>query len=340
MLAGKKSPQHKSGGNSGQKKHHPNNGGTHKGAHKHQGDHSQKNRQQKAGHNNGGKNNGQHAQDGKRKHAGKSDGKHDGSSKEVHADIVGGAGVPSAKYPFQVALLDKRNGEKGFTKQFCGGSLIDAQHVLTAAHCVAGRNGNGPKNLRVLIGVTELNSHQGQTRQIATITVHPGYDGKSTSNDAAVLRLDSPVDTSQIPPITPAGPGDKGLESPGTMLTVAGWGSTHQHIAGKKNRNKPPKYSHVLREVQIPVVADDQCVSDYAEKGGGQVNPAVMLCAGQSGQDSCWGDSGGPLFAATQAGYVQVGIVSWGGGCAAPDRPGVYTRVSAISDFIQSATSS
>jgi secreted trypsin-like serine protease len=65
-----------------------------------------------------------------------------------------------------------------------------------------------------------------------------------------------------------------------------------------------------------------------------------MICAGQSGQDSCWGDSGGPLFAASQGGYIQVGIVSWGGGCAAPDRPGVYTRVSAIADFIQNATAS
>jgi secreted trypsin-like serine protease len=121
-------------------------------------------------------------------------------------------------------------------------------------------------------------------------------------------------------------------------LTVTGWGSQRQHVAGKKNRNKPPKYSHVLREVQIPVVADDQCVSDYADKGGGQISPGVMMCAGQPGLDSCWGDSGGPLFAASQGGFIQVGIVSWGGGCAAPDRPGVYTRVSAISDFIQSAT--
>jgi secreted trypsin-like serine protease len=246
--------------------------------------------------------------------------------------------VPAAKYPFQVALLDKRNGKKGFTRQFCGGSLIDAQHVLTVAHCVAGRSKTTPENLRVLIGITELNSKQGLTSQIASITIHPGYRGKSGVNDAAVIRLETPVDTSQYPPITPAGPGDTGLESPGTMVTVTGWGSIHQHLAGKTNRNKPPKYSHILREVQIPIVADDQCTSDYGHKGGGHITSSVMICAGQAGLDSCWGDSGGPLFEATQSGYVQIGIVSWGGGCAAPDRPGVYTRVSAIADFIQNAT--
>jgi Trypsin len=256
----------------------------------------------------------------------------------VSADIVGGAGVPANRYPFQIALLDKRNGKKGFNKQFCGGSLIDASHVLTAAHCVAGRATSGPTNLRVLAGVTLLNSKEGQTHQIESITIHPQYDGKTQRYDAAVLRLETPLDTSLHPPIRPAGPGETALETPGTMLTVTGWGNMRQHVTGKKNRNKRPKYSHGLREVQVPVVANDECVGDYGGKGNGQVSPDVMLCAGQAGLDSCSGDSGGPLFVSTPGGYVQVGIVSWGEGCAAPYRPGVYTRVSAVADFIQSAT--
>jgi hypothetical protein len=339
--AKEKSHRHKAGGSGGKRKHRSSDGANneesqHKGNRERRGHHAQR------GKSNDGAGPAKNHQQSDRSHkhgaSGESGGKQDNAQNDVHADIVGGAGVPATKYPFQVALLDKRNGKKGFTKQFCGGSLIDAQHVLTAAHCVASRSETGPKNLRVLIGTTALNSKQGQTRHVATITVHPSYDGQSTVNDAAVLRLDAPVDTSQYPPITPAGPADKALELAGATATVTGWGSIHQHVAGKKNRNKPPKYSHTLREVQIPIVADDQCVNDYADKGGGHITPEVQICAGQSGLDSCWGDSGGPLFEATQSGYIQVGIVSWGGGCAAPDRPGVYTRVSAISDFIQSAT--
>lgn len=261
-----------------------------------------------------------------------------GGDSSVSAEIVGGATVPANKYPFQVALLDKRNGKKGFKKQFCGGSLIDADHVLTAAHCVQGRATNRPKNLRVVVGATSLNSRQNVTRLIATITIHPDYNGKTMRNDAAILRLDAPVDLTDFPAIRPAVPSDEDLEAPGTMLTVTGWGSTRKHVAGKKKRNKPPKYSHGLREVQVPVVASDECNRDYGGPRDGGVNAEVMICAGQTGRDACWGDSGGPLFSDTPAGFIQVGIASWGIGCAAPERPGVYTRVSALADFIQQAT--
>jgi secreted trypsin-like serine protease len=272
-----------------------------------------------------------------KQHGKKRPAKHDSGDTPVTPKIVGGDTVPPNKYPFQVALLDKRYGKKGFKKQFCGGSLIDANHVLTAAHCVAGRAKSDPKNLRVLVGATLLNSDQGVTREIATITVHPDYDGKTLRNDAAVLRLDAPVDLTADPAIRLATSGDEDLEAPGTLLTVTGWGSTRKHVAGKKKRNKPPKYSHGLREVQVPVVASDECNQDYGGKGDGGINAAVMICAGQNGRDSCWGDSGGPLFTETSGGFVQVGIASWGIGCAAPERPGVYTRVSALSSFIKHA---
>ena len=256
--------------------------------------------------------------------------------KGVTPEIVGGVSVPAGKYPFQVSIFDKRYGKKGFTRQFCGGSLIDAWHVLTAAHCVAHRDKTNPVNLRVVVGITSLNSQEGETRQVAKITVNPAFNGKSLRDDAAVLRLADPIDLAAYPPIRPANAGDEQLEAPGTALTVTGWGSIRKHVAGKRN-NKAPKYSHGLREVRVPVVADDVCIHDYGKKRGGKVSPDVMICAGQTGLDSCAGDSGGPLFAATADGYVQVGIVSWGSGCAAPERPGVYTRVSAVLDFIQRA---
>jgi secreted trypsin-like serine protease len=262
--------------------------------------------------------------------------KNDNQTHGVTPEIVGGASVPAGKYPFQVAIMDKRYGDKGFKRQFCGGSLIDAWHVLTAAHCVARRDKTNPVNLRVIVGITILNRRQGELRQVANVTVHPDYNGKSMRNDVAVLRLAEPIDLSAFPPIKLINSGDEGLEAPGTLLTVIGWGSIRKHVAGKK-KNKPPKYSHGLREVRVPVVADDACAHDYGTKRGMKVSTDVMICAGQAGLDSCAGDSGGPLFATTPDGYVQVGIVSWGSGCAAPQRPGVYTRVSAVADFIRHA---
>jgi trypsin len=254
----------------------------------------------------------------------------------VTPKIVGGVVVPEGTYPFHVALTDSRFGENGVKTQFCAGSLIDAWHVLTAAHCVKGRATTHPRNLQVLIGVTDLKSPPNETRRIATITIHPDYKAKTFRNDAAVLRLDAPVDLATYPAIRPASARDAGLEAPGTVLTATGWGDVHQHVAGKKRRNKPPKYSPVLRDVQVPVVADEECLSHHGGQDQATFVPAAMICVGKRGRDACSGDSGGPLFAETPEGFVQVGIVSWGRGCGAPKQPGIYTRVSAIADFIQS----
>lgn len=253
------------------------------------------------------------------------------------SEIVGGTVVSPGAYPFQVALIDHRYGKKRFRRQFCAGSLLDAWHVLTAAHCVKGRETTQPRNLRVAIGLTVLNRDPGQMRDVASITVHPEFSPKTFRNDVAILRLASPVDLATVTPIRLAGPADQILEAPDTALTIIGWGSVRPHIAGKHAKNKPPKYAHSLRKTQVPVVAASQCARNFAGKHDGTFDPAVMLCAGQPGRDTCTGDSGGPLFAETAEGFVQVGIVSWGVGCAAPDRPGIYTRVSALAAFIAQA---
>lgn len=257
-----------------------------------------------------------------------------GAKHRAAAEIVGGTEVPAGAYPFQVALIDHRYGKKRFRRQFCAGSLLDASHVLTAAHCVKGRDTSNPRNLRIAVGLTALNRDAGQARDVVSISIHPDYNAKTFRNDAAVLRLAEPVDLTTLTPIRPAGPADAALESPGTALTIIGWGSTRPHLVGKKAKNKPPKYAHSLRQAQVTVVDDAQCVSDFSGKHITKVVPAVMLCAGQPGRDTCTGDSGGPLFAELADGVVQVGIVSWGVGCAA-DRPGIYTRVSALAAFIE-----
>ena len=119
-----------------------------------------------------------------------------------------------------------------------------------------------------------------------------------------------------ITPIRLAGPSDNGFEIAGTQLTVIGWGNT--------SKTGQASFPNELREVVVPVVADATCDTAYH----GFVTVETQLCAGQKGVDSCGGDSGGPLFATTSSGTrIQVGIVSYGIGCAKQRYPGVYTEV-------------
>ena len=112
------------------------------------------------------------------------------------AQIVGGNEAPDGKYPFVAALLDTRYGFTAYQQMFCGGTLIDRDSVLTAAHCVVGTS---PRPLRVVVGRTALDSDQGQVRRVSRISVHPYYDGSKDDYDAAVLELSAPV--SGIAPI-------------------------------------------------------------------------------------------------------------------------------------------
>lgn len=115
---------------------------------------------------------------------------------------------------------------------------------------------------------------------------------------------------------------------------VAGWGRTQE--GGQS--------SNILQEVQIPVHENEVCKEKYQKIGklvSQQQFDNAVLCAGvlAGGKDSCQGDSGGPLMAPQvidgKVVFFQIGIVSYGIGCARPDIPGVYTRVQTFVDWIE-----
>jgi hypothetical protein len=227
--------------------------------------------------------------------------------------IVGGIEVdPPGRYPFMVALV--HHGGDAWADQFCGGSLISPEWVLTAAHCVFGETAS-PVDL--IIGRHDLDSDEGERIPARRIIRHPAYDDVSFTADIALIRLVTPV--GYAPVLLPA---DGSLEAAGTMLTVTGWGNTES----------VPEWPTELREVQLPVVGDAECLEIYAD----YANPpaALMLCAGATGMDSCQGDSGGPLFGAEAEGFTQVGIVSAGEGCGGAGFPGMYTSVAAFTTWI------
>lgn len=239
-------------------------------------------------------------------------------------EIVGGTAVPDGKYPFQAALLIEFNGTDDFQRQYCGGSLISPREVLTAAHCV---DFFGPEpwqvpltELRVTVGRTVLDSTQGQRRSVREVAVHPRWQASTFAYDAAIVTLSEPV--RGIRPIRLATPADAGRTGAGRLVTATGWGDVKAQPSGGD-----PSYPRRLREVTMAMVSPRTCATALTFDGQQFLDQATMLCAGGTGRDSCQGDSGGPLFTRSATGrYVQLGITSWGVGCAA-GFPGVYTRL-------------
>jgi secreted trypsin-like serine protease len=238
----------------------------------------------------------------------------------VHGQVVGGTDVPNGKYPFLGTIQDKSRGGAGFQRHSCGGALITPTWFLTAAHCVTDPTPN-VGDLQVIVGRTVLSKkRQGVKAPVARIIVDPAYDPTILDNDAALLELAKPI--TAVAPLPFVNANETTFDAPGTILTVAGWGNTlAQPIPG--GIAMPDR----MREAQVPVFDHAACAQEYAVPGF-PITPH-MLCAQQPGAGigACQGDSGGPLFAPEPGGFVEVGIVSFGEGCA-DGFPGIYTRLS------------
>jgi secreted trypsin-like serine protease len=242
------------------------------------------------------------------------------SSASVSPMIVGGTAVSNGNYPFVAFVVLYRNGKPYAS---CGGSLIDLDSVLTAAHCLLNATG-----ALVVVGRTDLrNKNRGQEIGASRPFIHPRYNG--SGYDAAVLKLRRPL--KGIKPIKLATAKQNNLETPGRKLTVAGWGLTGFNATHPTNR---------LRQAQVPVVSDRRAERSYdavVEPPG--YEPPLMIAAGNSSKENaCVGDSGGPLF--DSGSRTQVGIVSRGYyNCGTARYPGLYTEVNNpnIRNFIVSA---
>ena len=231
--------------------------------------------------------------------------------------IIGGIEATPNEYPFMVSL--KYEG----THQ-CGASILDANHVLTAAHCTENKS---PSIMTVRFGMHKQNDLTGvQTIQVSEKKEHPDYNPRTYVNDVAILKLAEPIKAELMKPVTLAtDPLMASAGQPGQYATVAGWGNTNA---------ANPNYPNELRKVEVPVISNEQCRS----AGGGYNNIIDSnICAGfpQGEKDSCAGDSGGPLFVSYSGDIHQIGIVSWGEGCAVAGKAGVYARVTSFLNWIK-----
>jgi len=218
-------------------------------------------------------------------------------------DVVGGTRAAQGEFPWMVRL-----------SMGCGGALYTTQIVLTAAHCV---NGTGPNtSITATLGVVDLQDPNRIRVQSTYVLQAPGYNGNG--KDWALIKLATPVSLPTLPIATTT------AYNSGTF-TVAGWGAASE--GGAQQR--------FLLKADVPFISDSSCRQSYPS-----LILAEEICAGfsQGGVDTCQGDSGGPMFRRDAANaWIQVGITSWGNGCARANYPGVYTEVSTFAASIAAA---
>lgn len=236
-------------------------------------------------------------------------------AQDVSTQIIGGTTAPAGSWPATVGLLS-RNVSNNYQAQFCGGSLIGQKYVLTAAHCVDTTTAGA---LQVLVGTQSLESG-GRRINVSKIFVHPKWNSDTSDYDVALLKLSTAV--TDIKPLQIIQLVQEAtLAAPGKPVWIMGWGDTD---IDPIDVSTPTAMKHV----RIALLSRTTCNGSNSYDGA---LTSRMICAGpmSGGKDTCQGDSGGPLIGKNSNGAyrLQIGIVSWGEGCALPNFPGVYTRV-------------
>ncbi|MBN3295596.1 ST14 protein, partial [Amia calva] len=239
-----------------------------------------------------------------------------------HNRIVGGVNADVGEWPWQVSL------HFSTMNHVCGASILSSTWLLSAAHCFKSAQ---PDFLKPELWMTysgmrdQQDMEEVQVRKVKRVLPHPSYNPMTYDYDIALLELAVPLEFSNtIHPICL--PAATHVFPAGMSCWVTGWGTLRE--GGSVSR--------LLQKAEVKIINDTVC--DVVTEG--QVS-SRMMCSGflAGGVDACQGDSGGPLVCREESGtWFQSGIVSWGEGCARRNKPGVYSRVTKLRNWITEIT--
>ncbi|XP_035448173.2 trypsin, alkaline B-like isoform X1 [Spodoptera frugiperda] len=231
--------------------------------------------------------------------------------------IVGGSETVISRYPSIVGLLYSSDGNN--FNQVCVGAIVNMKSIMTAAHCVYG---DAVYKWRARAGSSWAN-WGGFMYSFKSFIIHPSFNFRTMNNDIAILHPTTDIAYTignVVKPASIAGP--KYNLPVNDIVWAAGWGSS---VVGAAPDEK-------LRHIEGRIISEHTCSSKYAAVGANVTSD--MLCFGWPygvSRNRCQGDSGSPVYHHT----TLVGISSWGYGCDIPGYPGVNTRISKLSIWIQ-----
>ncbi|REL35440.1 trypsin-like serine protease [Thalassotalea euphylliae] len=223
----------------------------------------------------------------------------------------------------------------GAQTSFCGASFLGDKWLLTASHCV---DGETTDSFKVNIGEYDLSDGAPNARSVARIYMHPEYDPIALNNDVALIELTEEANVTAVNLASKITTDNAALDH--QTVTAMGWGDRTGYQPGEEHLADIPD---VLHQVDLELLTNLECNTtlvnsligpDSDPNQGGVTDKMLCAAVAGGGKSSCQGDSGGPLVLNTNQGWQQVGIVSWGIGCAAEGYPGVYARVAEFNDWI------